>query len=138
MADAAIMATESIRLNVSGHPNDMEQVLGNRTTIYAFKNLAGVRPIIESLLGMIDFSPILVSSPGLTAMPIRRIHADYVEEYASVVYGQSSREELPFDSHVPEVAAIFFVWAELFERETIFEVSLELVDIRICCDLFGY
>src|SRR2546422_9916744 len=40
MADAAIMATASIRLSVSGHPKDMgEPVSGKMTTIYAFKNL---------------------------------------------------------------------------------------------------
>src|SRR5205823_11784534 len=38
------------------------------------------------------------------ATPARRIYPNYVEQYASVVYRRSSREELPFDSHVPEVA----------------------------------
>lgn len=78
------------------------------------------------------------SSSGLVATPAWGIHAYDVEKYASVVYCQGSRVELSFDSHVPEVAAGLFVWAELFERETALEISVELDYIGVYNDLFWY
>jgi len=49
-------------------------------------------------------------------MLTRRIHRDYVEQYASVVYCQGSCIELSFDAHFLEFVAFSLVWAESFER----------------------
>src|SRR6267143_552246 len=49
---------------------------------------------------------------GSMVMLSRRIHRDYVEQYASVVHRQSSREELTFDIHFAQVVTVPFVWAE--------------------------
>ena len=67
-----------------------------------------------------------VLSPGLVATLPRRIQRDYVEQYASVVYRQGSCIELSFDAHFLEFVTFSFVWAESFERQTVFEVWLEL------------
>lgn len=45
----------------------------------------------------------------------RRVHPNYVEQYASVVYCQSSREELPFDPHVSQIVTVSLVRAEFLE-----------------------
>ena len=55
-----------------------------------------------------------------------RIQRNYVEEYASVVYRQGSCIELSFDALFLEFMTFSFVWAESFERQTVFEVWLEL------------
>src|SRR2546425_13218843 len=68
----------------------------------------------------------------------RRIQRNYVEQYALVVYRQSSCIELSFDAHLLEFVPFSLVWAESFERQAVFEVWLELDNISIYRDLFGY
>jgi len=48
-----------------------------------------------------------------------RVHRDNVEQYASVVYRQSSRVEGSVDAHFLELMASLFVWAEPFKRQTV-------------------
>ena len=81
---------------------------------------------------------IVVLSPGLMAALALRIQRDYVEEYTSIVYRQGSCIEWSFDAHFLEFVAFSFVWAESFERQAVFEVRPELVNISVYHDLFGY
>ena len=57
-----------------------------------------------------------VSSSGSMTMLTRGGQRNYVEQYASVVYRQSSCIERSFDAHFLEFVAFSFVWAESFER----------------------
>src|SRR5437667_11900372 len=81
---------------------------------------------------------IVVSSPSLMAALALRIHRNYVEEYASVVYRQGSCVEGSFDAHFLEFVAFSFVWAESFERQAVFEVWPEPAYVSVYHDLFGY
>src|SRR5881398_426661 len=80
----------------------------------------------------------MVLSPGLVATLARRIHRNYVEQYASVVYRQGSCIEWSFDAHFLEFVAFSFVWAESFERQAVFEVRPEPGSISVYHDFLRY
>jgi len=71
-------------------------------------------------------------------MLTRRIHRDYVEQYASVVYRQGSCIERSFDAHFLEFVALSLVRPESLERQAVFEVWPELDRISVYHDLFEY